>query len=83
MRAATFLRDIGGDLILPENNFISDPNGGDKRIYHTGDLGRLRSDGLLYHLGRKDFQLNIRGHRVEAGEIEAYCSRRATLRRLL
>ena len=56
---------------LTREHFISDPNGGDKRIYHTGDLGRLRSDGLLYHLGRKDFQLNIRGHRVEAGEIEA------------
>ena len=56
---------------LTRENFFSDPNGGDKRIYHTGDLGRLRSDGLLYHLGRKDFQLNIRGYRVEAGEIEA------------
>ena len=56
---------------LTRETFFSDPNGGDKRIYHTGDLGRLRSDGLLYHLGRKDFQLNIRGYRVEAGEIEA------------
>lgn len=56
---------------LTRETFFFDPNGGDKRIYHTGDLGRLRSDGLLYHLGRKDFQLNIRGYRVEAGEIEA------------
>jgi amino acid adenylation domain-containing protein len=56
---------------LTREKFFSDPAGGDKRIYHTGDLGRLRSDGLLYHLGRKDFQLSIRGHRVEAGEIEA------------
>jgi acyl carrier protein len=46
-------------------------NGGDRRIYHTGDLGRLRADGLLYHLGRKDFQLKINGYRVEPGEIEA------------
>jgi amino acid adenylation domain-containing protein len=56
---------------LTREKFLSDPNGGDKRIYYTGDLGRLRSDGLLYHLGRKDFQLSIRGYRVEAGEIEA------------
>jgi amino acid adenylation domain-containing protein len=56
---------------LTREKFFSDPDGGDKRIYYTGDLGRLRSDGLLYHLGRKDFQLSIRGHRVEAGEIEA------------
>ena len=55
---------------LTREKFFSDPNGGDKLIFHTGDLGRLRSDGLLYHLGRKDFQLNIRGYRVEAGEIE-------------
>jgi len=56
---------------LTREKFFSDPDGGDKRIYYTGDLGRLRSDGLLYHLGRKDFQLSVRGYRVEAGEIEA------------
>ena len=56
---------------LSREKFIPDPNDGDQRIYHTGDLGRLRSDGCLYHLGRKDFQLSVRGYRVEAGEIEA------------
>jgi amino acid adenylation domain-containing protein len=56
---------------LSREKFIPDPNDGDQRIYHTDDLGRLRSDGCLYHLGRKDFQLSVRGYRVEAGEIEA------------
>jgi amino acid adenylation domain-containing protein len=56
---------------LSRETFIVDPNDGDQRVYHTGDLGRLRSDGCLYHLGRKDFQLSVRGYRVEAGEIEA------------
>jgi amino acid adenylation domain-containing protein len=56
---------------LSQEKFVQDPNGGDRRMYHTGDLGRLRSDGRLYHLGRKDFQLSVRGYRVEAGEIEA------------
>jgi amino acid adenylation domain-containing protein len=56
---------------LSREKFFPDPNDGDQRIYHTGDLGRLRSDGCLYHLGRKDFQLSVRGYRVEAGEIEA------------
>ena len=56
---------------LTREVFFPDPNGGDKRTYHTGDVGRMRSDGLLYHLGRKDFQLKIRGYSVEAGEIEA------------
>ncbi len=44
--------------------------GGDQRRYYTGDVGRLRADGRLYHLGRKDFQLSVRGYRVEASEIE-------------
>jgi acyl-coenzyme A synthetase/AMP-(fatty) acid ligase len=55
---------------LSREKFVTDPNG-DGRIYRTGDLGRLRADGRLYHLGRKDFQLSVRGYRVEAGEIEA------------
>lgn len=41
------------------------------RIYLTGDLGRYFPDGNIEFLGRADFQLKIRGFRVEAGEIEA------------
>jgi amino acid adenylation domain-containing protein len=40
------------------------------REYRTGDLGRLRADGCLEHLGRKDFRVKIRGFRVELEEIE-------------
>ncbi|MBD2785013.1 amino acid adenylation domain-containing protein [Xenorhabdus sp. DI] len=42
-----------------------------QRVYRTGDLARWRPDGLLDVLGRIDFQIKIRGHRVELGEIEA------------
>jgi thioesterase domain-containing protein len=55
---------------LTEAVFLPDPNGGNERIYLTGDLGRMRSDGCLEHLGRKDFQVKIRGHRIETAEIE-------------
>ena len=40
------------------------------RIYGTGDLGRLRPDGCLEHLGRRDFQLKIMGRWVAVPEIE-------------
>lgn len=50
--------------------FKPDPEGSSKRLYYTGDLGRLRTDGCLEHLGRKDLQLKIRGIRIEPTEIE-------------
>ena len=41
-----------------------------RRVFRTGDLGRLQPDGCLEYLGRKDFQLKIRGHRIQAEEVE-------------
>ncbi len=43
-------------------------------IYRTGDLVRYGEDGLLYYVGRKDFQIKHMGHRIELGEIEAAMS---------
>ena len=51
--------------------FILDPAGGEKKTYRTGDLGRMRPDGCLEHLGRKDFRVKIRGFSIELEEIEA------------
>ncbi len=39
-------------------------------MYKTGDLGRYRSDGEIEYCGRSDYQIKIRGMRVELGEIE-------------
>src|SRR5258708_24192194 len=41
------------------------------RLYSTCDLARLRPDGNLEILGRRDGQVKIRGFRIELGEIEA------------
>jgi amino acid adenylation domain-containing protein len=50
--------------------FLPDP-GGDERFYWTGDLGRMRPDGCLEYLGRKDSQVKIRGYKIEVAVIEA------------
>jgi amino acid adenylation domain-containing protein len=41
-----------------------------ERLYRTGDLGSMQPDGRLIHLGRRDSQVKIRGHRVEIAEVE-------------
>jgi amino acid adenylation domain-containing protein len=55
---------------LTQQAFRRDPRGGSERIYLTGDMGMMRPEGCLVHMGRKDFQVKIRGHRVEVGEVE-------------
>jgi acyl-coenzyme A synthetase/AMP-(fatty) acid ligase len=37
----------------------------DVRTYRTGDLGRIREDGMLEHLGRVDRQMKINGVRID------------------
>jgi len=71
-----------GYVGLPEQTtarFIPDPfappgeagEGGDARLYRSGDLGRLDGRGHIQFVGRNDDQVKLRGHRVELAEIES------------
>ena len=42
-----------------------------RRLYKTGDMGRILPDGNIEYCGRMDNQVKIRGFRVELGEIES------------
>lgn len=53
---------------LTEEKFVTIDG---QRFYRTGDLGRFDSDGNLEILGRSDFQIKLRGIRMEPGDIEA------------
>jgi amino acid adenylation domain-containing protein len=65
---------------LTREAFLPDPSGGDERLFRTGDLGRMRADGCLEHLGRKDRQVKIRGIRVEPAEIEVKLGQHPSVR---
>ncbi|MFC1712132.1 AMP-binding protein [Candidatus Poribacteria bacterium] len=68
----SFYRSPGywGKPELTDTKFRDDLAGGKGRLYYTGDLGKMLPDGSIVHLGRMDFQVKIRGHRVEVAEIE-------------
>ena len=57
---------------LTSKHFVDDPFDPQKkgRLYRTGDLARHRTDGKIEFLGREDFQVKVRGFRIELNEIE-------------
>ncbi|MEH2448292.1 MAG: amino acid adenylation domain-containing protein [Nostoc sp.] len=53
------------------NSFSDKPNA---RLYKSGDQGRYLPNGDIEYLGRIDYQVKVRGFRIELSEIEAHLS---------
>ncbi|MFH9671790.1 amino acid adenylation domain-containing protein [Streptomyces sp. NPDC017405] len=70
---------VGGDGVaggytgrpeLTARRFVDSPFG-DGKLFRSGDLARYRPDGTLEFIGRADDQVQLRGYRIEPGEVRA------------
>ncbi|RMH92926.1 amino acid adenylation domain-containing protein, partial [Lysobacter pythonis] len=59
---------------LTEERFVTLalPSGERARVYRSGDRVRLSADEQLDFIGRDDFQIKLRGYRIELEEVEKH-----------
>ncbi|MCP4215478.1 MAG: amino acid adenylation domain-containing protein, partial [bacterium] len=55
---------------LTAEKFVENPFKPGELMYRSGDMARVLPNGEMEYLGRTDHQVQIRGFRVEPGEIE-------------
>jgi len=66
---------------LTGTKFMPDPADPSRTIFRSGDLGRFHPDGQLEYMGRKDFQVKIRGFSVDLSAVESVLMTDAGVRR--
>ncbi len=62
------------DIEKTRKAFTTDPFIEEKniRLYKTGDIGKYLPNGTIEFFGRKDYQVKVRGYRIELEEIELH-----------
>ncbi|MBN2503356.1 MAG: amino acid adenylation domain-containing protein, partial [Anaerolineales bacterium] len=68
------------DKAFMADPFLDDP---EARFYKTGDLGRWLPNGNIEYLGRVDFQVKVRGLRIELSEIDVAIEKHPDVREVV
>ena len=73
IRGASVALGYWGETDKTQASFVKNPLSSNKheKVYKTGDLVTLDTEGNYLFLGRKDHMIKSRGYRIELGEIEA------------
>lgn len=61
-----------GYLNRPDKTAVVFEQSNGQQSYHTGDLGFIAEDGLVFYRGRTDFQIKLNGYRIELEEVNHF-----------
>lgn len=70
IHSTTMMQGYWNNTTLTARSFYTDPKT-QKTYFKTGDMVKEDHQGILFFLGRNDFQIKIRGYRVEVSEVES------------